>query len=162
MMERTMARRSWTAEERAAALDAYREHGLSAASSMTGVPKPTLHRWATAEGIDTDAVTERSTERNRAAAQVAASRRAYVAEEFRTEMVAQLAALAREAVAHERALLASSDLRAVVGARTRAIHDLQLLTGAATGRTETLEADRQRALELIDELAARRAQRGAA
>lgn len=141
MMERTMARRSWTAEERAHALDTYQEHGLSAASAMTGVPKPTLHRWATQAGIDTDANTKRSTERNRAAAQVAASQRQYVAEEFRTQMVAQLAEVARRATAKELALIARGDvtLRDVVGARTRAIHDLQLLSGAATGRTETVE-----------------------
>lgn len=52
-----------------------------------------------------------------------------------------------------------ADLRSVVGARTRAIHDIQLLLGRATERAEKVadEDDRKRRLsDKMDELAARR------
>lgn len=136
-----MERRTWTPSERAEALAVYAEVGLAGAHQATGVPKATLHRWAKAAGLDTVGATERSIERNTVAARAAAATRAYVSEEFRTEMVAKLAEIARQAAERELAVLDDSDLRSVVGARTRAIHDLQLLTGAATGRTETVERD---------------------
>lgn len=146
-----MTRRPHTDAERAEALAVYAEVGLAEAHRSTGIPKPTLHRWAVAAGLDTSEVVERSVERNRVAAQASAAARTYEAEAFRTEMVTQLAEVARKAVAKELEVLAqeSPSLDKIVGARTRAIHDLQLLTGAATGRTELTE----RAPEVEAELA---------
>lgn len=136
-----MERRTYTPEQKADALAVYARDGLAEAHRATGIPKPTLHRWALAAGIETAEITERSTERNRAAAQASAAVRTYDAEVFRTEMVAKLAEVARKAAAKELELIAKGDLRAVVGSRTRAIHDLQLLSGDPTARTETVAKD---------------------
>lgn len=138
-----MARVSYTPEQKAEALELYREHGAAEASRRCGIRSGTIKSWASRAGVATVAA-----DVTRAATEVSSARREYVAEEFRTQMVEQLAAIATTAAAKELAVLNedSPSLDKIVGARTRAIHDLQLLTGLATGRTGS-ETDRGRALD---------------
>lgn len=124
------ARRSYTADEKAAALALYAEQGPTVVQDTLGIPKATVTAWAKAAGIGT-VRNERTAAAVEAVEVDAAARRA--------GLVGKLLRLADAALDVELAKLASSDLRDVVGARTRAIHDLQLLSGEATGRTEHTE-----------------------
>lgn len=131
-----MPRPVYTDAQKAEALDLYESLGAAEAQRRTGINAGTIRSWASRAGVATAAA-----ETTRAATEVSTAQRIHRAEEFRTQMVATLAEVARTAAAKELALLQSgkATLHEVVGARTRAIHDLQLLTGAATGRTEHLE-----------------------
>lgn len=124
----------------------------------TGVSKPTLSRWAKAAGIDT-LHTERT------AQAVAAQAMSYA------EMVAQLVPLlgniaavgAKATLARLELLFANgvpspedlkeADLAKIVGAWTRAIHDLQLLSGKATESFDMGDAVDRQIRELVEELA---------
>lgn len=141
-----MSRRTFTEAEKAEALALYAEVGKAEAARRTGISAGTIGAWASRAGVATVAA-----DVTRAATDVSAARRTYVAEEFRTQMVEALARVAVFAAAKELERLAGgkASLHEIVGARTRAIHDLQLLTGAATGRTELTE----RAPEVEAELA---------
>lgn len=60
---KTPARRTtpYTAEQRAEALRLVETQGTAHAHKVTGVPKPTLTRWAKAAGLDTEAAARRRT-----------------------------------------------------------------------------------------------------
>lgn len=133
-----MARRTFTDAEKAHALELYAEHGKAEAARMTGISAGTIGAWASRAGVATGAA-----ENLRAATAVATARRTFVAEEFRARMVETLAQVAERAAAKELERLAGSkaSLHEIVGARTRAIHDLQLLSGDPTTRTETVAKD---------------------
>ena len=91
-----MSRRSYTAEERQAALDAYSEHGLAEAARRAGIPKTTLSTWAAQAGVRTDGATAaRARERTEAARAVWAE----VSEERRQQLVGQLLAEAHQLAA---------------------------------------------------------------
>jgi transposase-like protein len=126
-----MTRRTYTDDERAAAIALYVEAGPTAVQRELGVPKGTVTAWAKVAGVGT-VRNERMGEAIEAHMLDAKARRA--------GLVDKLVRVADEALDVELAKLAKSDLRDVVGARTRAIHDLQLLTGAATARTETVSS----------------------
>lgn len=153
MIARAMGRTRYTPQQKADALDLYAAHGPAEAERRTGIPKGTIASWASRAGLATVAA-----DVTRAATEVSAARRHYVAEEFRTQMIETLADIATKAAAKELAILANEhpSLDKVVGARTRAIHDLQLLTGAATGRTETIERTPEVEAELAKVLQMRR------
>lgn len=148
-----MARRVYTDDEKAEALELYAQHGAAETARRTGISLGTVKSWASRAGVATDAA-----DVTRAATEVASARRSYVAEEFRTQMVETLAQIAETAAQKELQVLASESpsLDKIVGARTRAIHDLQLLTGAATGRTETIERTPEVEAELAKVLQLRR------
>ena len=48
-----MAASKWTAEQKAEALQLYRDHGPTVASERTGVPKATVASWARRAGVQT-------------------------------------------------------------------------------------------------------------
>lgn len=145
-----MPKRSYTPDQRATALELYAEAGPSAVEATLGIPKGTVTGWAKAAGIRTFR-NERTAAAVEALTTDAAARRARLAERLLT--------VAERAVDHELAKLATADLRDIVGARTRAIHDHQLLAGEATARSEQQHTDatrdavveeaRSRALHLV-------------
>lgn len=127
-----MSRRSYTDEQKADALALYAEAGPTAVQEQLGIAKATVAGWAAANGVRT-VRNERTAAAVEAARVDAAARRAIVAD--------RLWQIADEASALELTKLRDADLRDVVGARTRAIHDAQLLAGDVTARTETRTSD---------------------
>jgi len=127
-----MARKRYTADERSAAIALYATDGPTAVQTELGIPKGTVTKWAQAAGVETV-----SSERNAAA--VEAARIDHAAR--REALAGKLTLVAEQAVDRELQLIANGDLRDVVGAGTRAIHDLLLLTGQATARHEHVTAE---------------------
>lgn len=141
-----MARRSYTDEQRAEALALYVEAGPTAVQAQLGIPKQTVQQWAAKDGLRT-VRNERMAEAVEAVQVDAAARRAIVQ--------ARLWQIAEEASAIELTKLADADLRSVVGARTRAIHDAQLLGGDPTSRNENVNVESlDREIERLMDLAA--------
>jgi hypothetical protein len=135
---------------RARACELFRDHGATDVARILAteghVVKPaTVRQWAKRAGI----VSERRDTVTPMLEGAAISH-----EERRVRLAEQMLTIAEAAAAQELELLADADLRSVVGARTRAIHDFQLLTGAATTRAEHGGTDK--AHGLVDELAQRR------
>ncbi len=62
-----------------------------------------------------------------------------VGSDVRAAVAGRMWEIADRASRRELELLGASDLRSVVGARTRAIHDAELLSGRATARVEHAE-----------------------
>lgn len=126
-----MARRSYTDQERARALELYREHGPAEAERRCGVPKKTISSWAARAGVQTDAP-----ERTRAAIEQARlgweQRRAGLAD--RLGEVAEL-------------LVGKIEEESAADARRHAtvvgifVEKAELLTGRATGRDERVVID---------------------
>lgn len=132
-----MAKRRYTDAEKTEALAIYAEQGPTAAQAATGISKGTVTKWAQAAGIETVA-----SERNaKAVAAVKANH-----EVRKSALAEKLMQIAEAGAARELEVIGKSQLRDVVGARTRAIHDLQLLSGEATARTAHTEADQRKAL----------------
>lgn len=150
-------------EVRARALEVYERDGLATAHRETGVPKPTIARWAREGEVTHDAgaalaQTKAATETSlaRRAAHMAAVREQLVSAQATIALTASalevdVLALQRDAVKEARAsevgavsaatlnrlqvLNAGPRLSEIVGAKTRAIHDLLLLEGQATEHT---------------------------
>lgn len=76
--------KTWSEEERSTALELLSEHGLAEAWRQTGIPKPTLARWARAEGIGTD-----HTPKTRAATLAAQARADQMRAELRLRLLEQ-------------------------------------------------------------------------
>ena len=131
-----MPKSEYTDEQKQEALDLYEEHGPAEAERRTGIPKKTIASWGYRSGVQTTAPTKDQI-------QAANSRRMYDYETFKQRMTDALSEVAETAVAEELRILVSGEasLDKVVGARTRAIHDLQLLGGGPTGRTEVTTPD---------------------
>lgn len=148
-----MARTVWTPEQKAAALDLYAQHGAAEAAKATGIPSGTIKAWAHRQ----PALQLRQQETTRTAIVIAKERQRRTIEERRARMLELLAEIAELGAEREIDLLADPNvsLRDVVGARTRAIHDLQLLSGGVTSRSEQADP-RTRVAHLKDELAERR------
>ena len=152
----------WTPEQRSEALDLYLEVGASEAARRLGIPSSTVRYWARRANLTTTAE-----HANAAATRAATVRRQRNAEERKVVLVAKLGELAELGVDLTADVLASTPvtdlaLRDIIGAWTRAIHDLQLLSGGATARTETRDlASAEQVLKLRDELAERRARKAA-
>jgi hypothetical protein len=142
-------RRLYSAEVRAGALDLIRAEGIAAAHRGTGIPKSTLSRWAVEAGV-------RDVPNHEKTAAATAARLRYV-EEAKSRLTEILAAVAETGARLELTILdprhelarpdlphwvdedtgeahpvVGARLDQIVGARTRAIHDLNLLTGQAT------------------------------
>lgn len=126
----------WSDTDRAHALDLLRDGNTPAqASDATGIPKRTIADWAKAAGITT------TTAQARAKTEAARAHLALTVEERRAARIAKLNRIADLAADLELDILADDErpsLRDVVGARTRAIHDAELLAGRATSRTESV------------------------
>jgi len=124
----------YTAEQRAQALWLYSQVGPAEAARQTGVNPGTLRSWAHRTGAATVAPEELRNRTGHARARAHATHA-----DFKADMIEQLSTVASVAVRREIELVTSDSatLRDIVGARTRAIHDLQLLAGDPTQRTET-------------------------
>lgn len=136
-------------------MELYAEGGVTFAARETGVPAGTVKSWAS-RGHE---VTPRAEQQR---ARIEAIQRS--AEERRAVLLDKLGQVAELGVDWAKSLLESGDdlaMRDVVGAWTRAIHDLQLLSGEATSRSETVSVDSP-IDEKVDELLAARQRRGAA
>jgi transposase-like protein len=135
-------------EAKQQALAVYQRGGLPAAVKATGIPKPTIKRWVEAAGISTDAANEAALERTRAATEAHKAQVDAETAKARAALIPKLAFLANQTLDIELHVAAQIKagkgsglpegvrLRDIVGSRTRAVHDLNLLTGEATERTE--------------------------
>lgn len=124
------------------------EHGFDPTyAQWPDINRATIRSWCSRAGVATG-----GTEKTRAAtAQIIATR-----EERRERLADRLLELAELASDQAKELIADANLRDVVGLFTRAVHDHQLLVGAATSRTVTTEQPVESAEEVLDEVAARR------
>lgn len=83
-----MRGKSHSAEERLAAVNLVAEHGLAHAWRETGIPKPTLARWADEFGVE-----RTNTEKTRAATDALRERHASLREQVRLELMEKVADL---------------------------------------------------------------------
>lgn len=145
-----MQRSSYTAEFRADAVALSEQVGSPEAARQLGVAPQTLRSWRTRAGVAALQVgrTAAATEAHKASA-----------EERRTRLADRLLEIAELSSEHALTIMADAKLSEVVGLFTRAIHDHQLLSGAATARTELGTVDA--AHGLIDELAVKRRKKAA-
>lgn len=139
------ARTRYTPAQRQAALDLYLEHGAAVAGEKTGIKPETIRAWASKNGLGAF-----RSEKTRAA--VEAKKLSY--EEYRAEMLGLLEQVATTGARKALEMVRDGDgkLSEVVGAFTRAIHDIALLEGRATERTEqvgTVDAEIQRLLDQL-------------
>lgn len=120
---------------KAAVVATYIEHGLAETHRRTGHPKATIRMWAAAAG---SLQTVRTSEINRRAAEDGASRRRRLIAEADERAITLLTVVRDLALQHTVKLIQEKpdDIRAVVGAWTRATHDIALLQGKATERNE--------------------------
>ena len=145
----------------ARALEVYRKHGMAAAARETGMAKTSIKRHAIKAGIDPTAATAAATANTNAAVEASAAARKLRTEQYRAGLVdkvlalahasadAELAAIAAMRAAQNAirdgqvidgkdrqrlALLDSLPLRDLTNARTKAVHDVQLLVGEDTER----------------------------
>jgi transposase-like protein len=118
-------RRTYSDAEKAHALDLYQTEGPAQAALATGIPKGTILSWAHRAGLQSDCIAEMGKARQ-AASLTLEARKAVLA--------GRLTEVAEKAVERQLELIEEGNLRDVVGAGTRAIHDTLLLTGQATER----------------------------
>ena len=141
-----MAAARYTPEQRAAIVARATEIGAGAAAKEHGVKAATLRAWMTRAGAKSPECPPEL---------VKAEKNAELSRELRLARVADLLlAIAEKGTEIELGMIEGASLRDVVVARTRAIHDHQLLTGAATSRTESV--GKENAHAIADELAQRR------
>ena len=125
----------WSDEQRTHALNLLATHTLAEVHATTDIPKSTIRGWA----LEANVTIARATDKTREA--TAASKAN--AEQRRAALVEKLGRIADLAGDLELEILMGDEhpsLRDVVGARTRAIHDAELLAGRATSRTESVTA----------------------
>ena len=125
-------KRSYTAQQKAEALELYRTDGPTAVEHDLGIPKGTATRWAQAAGVTTV-----STENTRV--RVEAARVKW--EERRVALAHESGSVADLALSVARQNLAAGKARDAQSAATTyaiLVDKAQLLTGAATSRTETI------------------------
>lgn len=137
-----MPRRSYTDAEREHALGLIAEHGIAYARKQTGIPKPTLSRWAKKAGVDIGTL-----HREQTANAVQAIKAGW--EERRSVMVHEIGAVAHMALAQTSNAVADGDMRVAKDAATTMailVDKAQLLSGGATSRPDRAE-ERARALQ---------------
>lgn len=146
-------KRTYNETEREHAVATAALNGLADASRELDIPKSTIKSWAKARGVDVaDEKLQAKVER---ATTMSVAMRAQRLAEAKERTVLLLAAIMElgahrqiEILRHE-----SPTMVEAVGATTRAIHDMQLLTGDPTEITE--ELDSAAVKRLRDELQAR-------
>lgn len=181
---KVVARRTYTDEERAAALALYETDGPRAVEAQLGVPKATVVGWANAANVRTA-----KAERARGAMLSVVERKAKLADGLLSDIERLRTQLFDRTVRKEVVTVSDgrnegshvevveveldqptfADKRAIMWSIGVAFDKVQILTGDVTGRTELLgvvgaagrDALAARAAEL-DELAQKRAERGAA
>lgn len=130
-----MQRHSYTASEKAHALELYAEHGAAETARMTGIAKGTLQSWAHRSGVRSVA-----TERTQAAVQAMQAQW----NERRLVMIHEIGAVAHMALLRtEQSITTARSREAKEFATTMAIlvDKAQLLSGDPTARTETVAKD---------------------
>src|SRR5262245_60874658 len=127
-----MARRAYADALKAEVLAAYPELGPAECARRFDVPAGTVAVWANRAGVK--AITAEKT-------QAAVAARVATFADRRARLADRLLALAETAAGREAELISDSKLHEVVGCRTRALHDHQLLTGQVTARTEVRAVD---------------------
>jgi hypothetical protein len=139
----------WSEAKRSEALQLLRDQvGTQETARRTGVPAPTLSRWAAAEGIESPNA-ERTASANEATRLAWVQRRGQLVDRL-GDVSAELLEKARNADARE--------AQAFMTAVAIGVDKAQLLSGSATSRHEVLDAQRRRERvdRLQDELAERR------
>lgn len=131
----TRPRRHYTHEQRADALALYATNGPTCVQRELGIPKGTVTQWAKKAGVET-------VRNEQTAAATEAARVDW--EQRRMTLAHEIGEAASEALTLTRLSLAAAACRdAQASATTMAIlvDKAQLLTGAATGRTEVVTVD---------------------
>lgn len=136
-----MAYRLYSDERRQEALELYAQAGLNEAARRSGIHKSTLREWAVRAHLDTRAITETVSDRNRRAAAASAQQTFRERQEMREEALNKLGKISVAALIRELQILtsgefATSDLQAITNARQKAIQQLELLEGRATTRVD--------------------------
>jgi len=149
-MASTDGARTYTPEQKDAALALYREHGPAEAGRRTGIPGATIRSWAHRSAEDASEGAEQTRAATEAARLSWAQRRAQLTDETGT-VAAQM--LERIKVSKR-----SSDARALAQAFSVLIDRAQLLDGGATSRVEVADPEdlAARVRGLRDDLATRR------
>lgn len=130
-----VTRTRYSDEQKREALDLFLEHGASEAGRRTGIPAGTIAAWASRSGI-TGPPTPEVEHALAVNAATMAERKQALARDLQS-LAAKAAAKLAERI--ERDEVTAKDL---VGALTAAVDRMQLLTGAATERVETVTAER--------------------
>lgn len=128
-----MARRAYTPEEKANALELYATLGAAETARRTGISQGTLQSWAHRNGVQSVA-----TERTRVAVEAARVRW----EERRLAMVHEMGRVATLALTKAEEMLEAGTTSKAKDATTMMailVDKAQLLSGAATSRTEVTE-----------------------
>lgn len=131
-------------ETRARAIELAQQVGVTAAAEATGVSKGSVSMWCKEAGVQT-------VQSERTAKAVAAIRAN--AEERKARLADRLLEIAEAGTDRTLEILSEAQMRDLVGAWTRAIHDAQLLSGGATSRPEhksQLDAEIERLAEKIE------------
>lgn len=145
--------------------------GLAQATRELGIPRSTLHDWCKAANVASSS--EKLHAQTEAATEASRQRRKRMAEESNERMTLALAIIAEQGAQVEidimRAIKEGKpfpelvgkngrvSLSELVGSRTRAVHDLQLLAGKATERAAVDEGTTTaEVLNLQDQLRKRR------
>ncbi len=158
-----MTKRTYTEEQRDEACLVYVEHGPSEAQRRTGIPTSTLHDWAQQRGIRT-VRNQKTAEATEAAALDARAKRAslqcllldraldalYRMDEPHTAYVGKEGRAVTWDKAPPEAMRHYATVAGIM------IDKLRLEEGSVTARTEQVDPQ-QRAMEVLDQLAARRA-----
>lgn len=142
----------YTDEDRSKALALYTSDGLPAAHKTTGIPKQTITRWADRAGVMPGGAAGTAAEQTKAATDAHRVEVQARTAQARADLIPKLALLAHRALDFELEIIQKVRagensplpdgirLRDIVGSRTRAVHDLSLLMGEATERTENTHA----------------------
>jgi transposase-like protein len=130
-----VSRTRYSDEQKREALDLFLEHGASEAGRRTGIPAGTIAAWASRSGITGPPAPEVLNGLAVSAA-VLAERKQLLAGQLQSLAVKAVVKLAERIEADE---VSAKDL---VSALTAAVDRMQLLTGAATERVETVTAER--------------------
>lgn len=168
-----LARRRYTDAQRAEAIELYRTDGPTAAQTRLGIPKGTVARWAKETGVETV-----SNAKNATAVEAShihfAQRRTDLAhgllddvEKLRDQLFAKAKVhhFDKDGDFHEAELDEPTfgDKRAILTSIGIAVDKVQLLSGGATGRTESVNrAEIPERAGKLDEVAAQRAKRDVA
>jgi hypothetical protein len=158
-----VARQSYTPEQKRHALELVAAHGLAEAHRRSGIPKQTLSRWSSEEGVDVGTY--------RAQTLAASEARRLSWEERRTTITLDMGDAAADAlrlvkrglkdgISAAEASMSTADLKNYATIAAIMVDKAQLLTGGATTRAEHSLDPRDKVAKVRDELAARR--RGAA
>lgn len=128
--------------DRRAAVALFDAIGIEEAASRTGWSKQAVAKWAASDKYRTPAPDAGID---------------FTAENWQEHLADVLRQVAVSAASRELQLSAMADGNLANRIRTTAVHDVQLLTGKATERTEAVEVKQSDAVKLADELAKRRA-----